>query len=82
MNMTFMKLIRGPCIRHKEKRKKLYHVLRRNLFDPRCNKEGFYDVKQCHGKYCWCTDTNGKMMKGTRAKGEVDCGKCINITCN
>jgi hypothetical protein len=75
MNMTFVKVTNGPCIRHKEKRKKLYIALRRNLFNPQCNDQGFYDIKQCHANYCWCSDQNGKMMRGTRTRGDIDCGK-------
>ncbi|XP_046853142.1 thyroglobulin-like isoform X2 [Xenia sp. Carnegie-2017] len=67
------KTVAAPCFRHKEKRKRLFRLVRRNLFNPRCNKDGFYDVKQCHGKYCWCTDQNGKMLRGTRTKGNLRC---------
>ena len=75
MNMTYVMATNGPCTRHKEKRKKLTIATRRYLFNPRCNKHGYYDIKQCHGRYCWCTDQNGKMMRGTRTKQNVDCGK-------
>ena len=79
MNMTYVKITNGPCIRHKEKRKKLQIAFRRLMFNPRCNRNGFYDVKQCHGKYCWCTDQHGKMMRGTKAlRGSVNCEKSSN----
>lgn len=79
MKTPFVKSIKGPCVRHKEKRKKLILAVRRNLFNPQCNEHGFYDVKQCHGKYCWCSDQNGKIIRGTRSKGDIDCGKLSTI---
>jgi len=47
-------------------------------FIPKCNSDGTYAAKQCHGStgYCWCVKpTTGKEISGTRRRSShVTCG--------
>ncbi|XP_040888434.1 nidogen-2 isoform X2 [Toxotes jaculatrix] len=49
-------------------------------FAPQCDANGQYTPQQCHSStgHCWCVDSNGEEIYGTRtAAGETprDCGK-------
>ncbi|XP_073086260.1 thyroglobulin [Manis javanica] len=40
-------------------------------FIPSCHRNGDYQTMQCHKEgLCWCADTQGKEIHGTRQKGE------------
>jgi len=50
----------------------LLHVQQQNLvgsYMPQCEKNGQYSPKQCHGStgHCWCVDSEGHEIEGTRA---------------
>uniref|UniRef100_A0A8C0EQJ8 Thyroglobulin n=1 Tax=Bubo bubo TaxID=30461 RepID=A0A8C0EQJ8_BUBBB len=52
----------------------------RDLFVPTCTKEGRYEEVQCYAGECWCLDTSGKEVPGSRVQGErprcpTDCEK-------
>uniref|UniRef100_A0A669P5Y5 Thyroglobulin n=1 Tax=Phasianus colchicus TaxID=9054 RepID=A0A669P5Y5_PHACC len=42
----------------------------RDLFVPRCTKEGRYEEVQCYAGECWCLNTSGKEVPGSRIQGE------------
>jgi len=31
---------------------------------PKCDKNGYFQAKQCHGEECWCVDKFGKIIPG------------------
>ncbi|XP_067833083.1 thyroglobulin [Heptranchias perlo] len=47
-----------------------------NIFTPSCDNNGNYLPVQCQqGGQCWCTDSNGQEIFGTRQQGTApDCG--------
>ncbi|XP_053916773.1 thyroglobulin [Cuculus canorus] len=52
----------------------------RDLFVPTCTKEGRYEEVQCYAGECWCLDTSGKEVPGSRVQGKhprcpTDCEK-------
>lgn len=48
-------------------------------FVPSCTSSGGYEPQQCHqGGQCWCVDTQGQEIPGTRRRGQPPaCGRCI-----
>uniref|UniRef100_A0A803VL40 Thyroglobulin n=1 Tax=Ficedula albicollis TaxID=59894 RepID=A0A803VL40_FICAL len=42
----------------------------RDLFVPACTKEGRYEEVQCYAGECWCLDTWGEEVPGSRRQGE------------
>ncbi|OXB74632.1 UNVERIFIED_CONTAM: hypothetical protein H355_010158 [Colinus virginianus] len=42
----------------------------RDMFVPTCTKEGRYEEVQCYAGECWCLDTSGKEIPGSRVQGE------------
>ncbi|KFO62056.1 Thyroglobulin, partial [Corvus brachyrhynchos] len=42
----------------------------RDLFVPTCTKEGRYEEVQCYAGECWCLDTLGKEVPGSRRQGK------------
>ncbi|NXX77746.1 THYG protein, partial [Urocolius indicus] len=42
----------------------------RDLFVPTCTKEGRYEEVQCYAGECWCLDTSGKEVAGSRVQGK------------
>ncbi|NWY65817.1 THYG protein, partial [Erithacus rubecula] len=42
----------------------------RDLFVPACTKEGRFEEVQCYAGECWCLDTWGKEVPGSRRQGE------------
>ncbi|KAM6126150.1 LOW QUALITY PROTEIN: thyroglobulin [Pterocles gutturalis] len=42
----------------------------RDLFVPTCTKEGRYEEVQCYAGECWCLDTSGKEVPGSRVQGK------------
>uniref|UniRef100_A0A8B9IRH9 Thyroglobulin n=1 Tax=Amazona collaria TaxID=241587 RepID=A0A8B9IRH9_9PSIT len=42
----------------------------RDLFVPTCTKEGRYEEVQCYAGECWCLDTSGKEIPGSRSQGK------------
>ncbi|NXY86254.1 THYG protein, partial [Alcedo cyanopectus] len=52
----------------------------RDLFVPTCTKEGRYKEVQCYAGECWCLDTSGREIPGSRVQGKrprcpTDCEK-------
>ncbi|NXI58262.1 THYG protein, partial [Chloroceryle aenea] len=52
----------------------------RDLFVPTCTKEGRYEEIQCYAGECWCLDTSGREVPGSRVQGKrprcpTDCEK-------
>ncbi|XP_054841882.1 thyroglobulin [Eublepharis macularius] len=41
----------------------------KNLFVPECTEEGKYKDIQCYAGDCWCVDSNGKEISGSRVHG-------------
>nr|XP_056710635.1 thyroglobulin [Euleptes europaea] len=41
-----------------------------HLFVPECTKDGKYKEIQCYAGDCWCVDSNGKEISGSRVHGE------------
>lgn len=44
-------------------------------FAPECDDSGQYNRMQCYSAigYCWCVDSLGREIPGTRNKGRVSC---------
>uniref|UniRef100_A0A8C0UVA3 Thyroglobulin n=1 Tax=Cyanistes caeruleus TaxID=156563 RepID=A0A8C0UVA3_CYACU len=42
----------------------------KDLFVPTCTKEGRYEEVQCYAGECWCLDTLGKEVPGSRIQGK------------
>ena len=44
---------------------------------PQCKADGSFEEVQCHGStgYCWCVDTRGWEIKGTKVRGRPSCSK-------
>ncbi|XP_032037054.1 thyroglobulin [Aythya fuligula] len=42
----------------------------KDLFVPTCTMEGRYEEVQCYAGECWCLDTSGKEVPGSRVRGE------------
>ncbi|KAM9235195.1 thyroglobulin [Leptosomus discolor] len=52
----------------------------RDLFVPTCTEDGRYEEVQCYAGECWCLDTSGKEVPGSRTRGKrprcpTDCEK-------
>ncbi|NXF03730.1 THYG protein, partial [Smithornis capensis] len=52
----------------------------KDLFVPTCTKEGRYEEVQCYAGECWCLDSMGKEVPGSRLRGKrprcpTDCEK-------
>uniref|UniRef100_A0A8C3I6K7 Thyroglobulin type-1 domain-containing protein n=1 Tax=Chrysemys picta bellii TaxID=8478 RepID=A0A8C3I6K7_CHRPI len=41
-----------------------------DLFVPTCTKEGRYEEVQCYEATCWCVDSRGKEVPGSRVLGK------------
>ena len=53
-------------------------------FVPRCKLDGQYEEVQCAVSTgeCWCVDSEGKELAGTRTTEPVKCpifGRCLNV---
>ena len=51
---------------------------------PRCKLDGQYEEVQCDGSTgeCWCVDSDGKELPGTRTTEPVKCpifGRFLNV---
>ena len=49
-------------------------------FVPQCKPDGRYEEVQCGAAwdYCWCVDSSGTELPGTKTKGWPKCGKIHN----
>ena len=47
---------------------------------PQCKKDGSFEEVQCHPStgYCWCVDTAGWELEGTKIRGTPSCHKSID----
>ncbi|XP_022787386.1 uncharacterized protein LOC111327458 [Stylophora pistillata] len=51
---------------------------------PQCKADGSFEEVQCHPStgYCWCVNTQGWEIKGTKVRGRPTCGKvCAPVLC-
>ena len=48
-------------------------------FVPQCKQDGRYEEVQCGAgwDYCWCVDSTGTELSGTRTKGWPTCGRIL-----
>jgi len=55
------------CLAHRERVTAKRFI---GAFVPQCDQNGQYSSKQCHGStgQCWCVDTNGVELAGTRGR--------------
>ncbi|XP_022806051.1 uncharacterized protein LOC111343164 [Stylophora pistillata] len=53
-------------------------------FAPECDSKGQYIRAQCYTAtgYCWCVDSLGRELPGTRKKGRVNCPDKDRKNCN
>lgn len=58
-----------------------------DIYVPSCDGEGNFMATQCfehsaYGKQCWCVDSSGQEIKGTRTREGVEpkCGKLLGYT--
>lgn len=53
-------------------------------FSPDCDRDGNYKPSQCHvsSGVCWCVDSQGQEIPGTRGRGSKQCAApgWINMT--
>ncbi|XP_068730483.1 thyroglobulin-like isoform X2 [Montipora capricornis] len=52
---------------------------------PQCKEDGSFEEVQCHPStgYCWCVDTQGWEIRGTKIRGIPNCKKvCHPVGCN
>ena len=44
---------------------------------PQCKEDGSFEEVQCHPStgYCWCVDTEGWEIEGTKIRGIPSCKK-------
>lgn len=60
-------------------------VLPPGTFVPKCNKDGAFEVVQCHPStgYCWCVDEVGSEILHTKTRqGKPDCQRCKFCSCS
>ncbi|GBN32655.1 hypothetical protein AVEN_89944-1 [Araneus ventricosus] len=43
-----------------------------DTYVPKCDRNGFYQAKQCERDECWCVDKNGKVLSDPQV-GDVSC---------
>nr|XP_058947870.1 thyroglobulin-like isoform X2 [Pocillopora verrucosa] len=51
---------------------------------PQCKADGSFEEVQCHPStgYCWCVNTQGWEIKGTKVRGRPTCSKvCAPVVC-
>lgn len=68
----------SPCL--KELRRSLGYTNKviKGRFKPRCKIDGSYEERQClefgvRNETCWCVDSDGKELIGTRVSGKASC---------
>ncbi|XP_075056895.1 equistatin-like [Mixophyes fleayi] len=64
-----------PCLKERELAKKKPQI---GAYAPQCDKDGSYRPLQCHGStgMCWCVNTDGKEIAGTRTSRHQAPPKC------
>ncbi|XP_056419511.1 saxiphilin-like [Hyla sarda] len=67
-----------PCLRHRQRALGGGKRPMMGAFVPKCDDDGEYVPKQCHGStgHCWCVNKDGEEIEGSRAgpgKGPVIC---------
>jgi len=40
---------------------------------PRCRRDGDYEPTQCDRQDCWCVESKGVEINGTRTRGTITC---------
>lgn len=64
----------------KEKYRQAMENYNIGTFVPQCKSDGRYEEVQCGAgwDYCWCVNSIGTEISGTRRKGWPQCGKtCV-----
>ena len=51
-------------------------------YRPQCDERGNYEPVQCHGStgFCWCVDTTGTELQGSRSRSVVSIETCAALT--
>ncbi|XP_015915143.1 U20-hexatoxin-Hi1a isoform X1 [Parasteatoda tepidariorum] len=55
------------CVRQKDDA-----ITAGDTYIPKCDKNGYFQSKQCSNDECWCVDKNGKVLTDPKTGG-VDC---------
>ncbi|GAB1602508.1 uncharacterized protein LOC115232456 [Argonauta hians] len=66
--------VRPPCFSHL-RRLRSDAVMKSATFIPHCDRDGYYEKRQCHKGICWCVDLNGNQIMGTRTRNTPHCDK-------
>jgi len=66
--------IKSDCLQKYSQAMENYNIGR---FVPQCKPDGRYEEVQCGAAwdYCWCVDSSGTELPGTKTKGWPKCGK-------
>lgn len=68
----------SPCLKELRRALGYTNQVIKGRFKPRCKIDGSYEEMQClefgvRYETCWCVDSDGKELVGTRVSGKVSC---------